>query len=199
MAYCSSPILSDQHFSTNTTQCKYKTVEPSHKSHPSSTNDRDSKHIKSQPTKYLKYSTTTNDKFASNSALNLNNELPENVSIFPYNIYGKNPFANKSPSLNGPRDNNLLYVYAPEEEKVADKSSILTSERNSHTITASRFGYDRFSAFEYGSGPQSRGYVEPSYCNECANDIPPNMAPLKFYTEHHLKNTPTELRKINRI
>lgn len=196
MTYCSSPILNDQHFSANTTQCKYKTVEPSYKSHPSSTNDRDSKHFKSQPTKYLKYSTiTNNNKFASNSALNLNDELPENVSIFPYNIYGKNPFANKSPSLDGPRDNNLLYIYAPEN---ADRSSILASERNSHTITTSRFGYDRYE-LEYGAGGQSRGYVEPSYCNECANDIPPNMAPKKFYTEHHLKNTPTELRKINRI
>ncbi len=132
-------------------------------------------------------------QFISNFALKGNDEIPENVTIFPYNIYGKSPFSNKSPFMDAPRDDNLLYIYAP---KNADITSLIASERNSHTITSSRFGYDRYE-LEYGAGQQSRGYVEPSYCHDCANDIPSNMAPQKFYTEHHLKNTPTELRKIN--
>jgi len=114
---------------------------------------------------------------------------PGEISVFPRHIYRREPFSNLAPSLEAPRDANYLYAYAPPGE--------YCKERDVHTITPSRFGYDRFpQTTEYGVGTQSRGYIEPGYCHECANDTPKGVAPERFYTAYHLRSTPTELRKM---
>jgi hypothetical protein len=132
---------------------------------------------------YLKYSVDD-----ATSDLKLNNSLPQDSSVFPRKIYEKEPFGGSISYLIAPRDINLLYTYSPRHED--------EKERTSHPLTASRFGWDRFPN-EYGLGPQSRGYVEPPECSNCAQDTPKNMAPNRFYTAHHLKGTPTEFRKMN--
>ena len=93
-------------------------------------------------------------------------------------------------SLEKFRDTSLLYTYSPDPRDCKERSDHPTHQ-------SSRFGYNRFpETYEYGVGMQSRGYVEPTKCHECANDTPKNMAPEKFYTDYHLRSTPTEYRKM---
>jgi hypothetical protein len=137
-----------------------------------------------QNVKYIRYSVPN----ATNS-LNLLVESSDNASVFPRNIYKKEPMASLSPSLEGFRDKTLLYTYSSDP--------VDCKERSTHTIASSRFGYNRFpETYEYGLGMQSSGYVEPTKCHSCANDTPKNMAPQIYYMDYHLRNTPTELRKM---
>jgi hypothetical protein len=127
----------------------------------------------------------------SQSALNLLVEDQNNASVFHRNIYAKEPMASRSPSLEGFRDKTLLYTYAQKNDPVWCK------ERDVHPEIDSRFGYNRFpNNTEYGTGMQSRGYIEPAECHDCANDTPKNMAPQRFYTDYHMRSTPTEFRKM---
>ena len=175
--------------SSNTNTGKYHTVEGSIKTIAdfplSSKRIRPPFKVNSPPTSYIKYSVPD-----PTGILNQNDWYPGEISVFPRDIYKREPFANQTPSLSPPRDLNLLYTYAP-------IGSMECKERDMHTITPSRFGYNRFpETYEYGTGTQSRGYVESRFCHECANDTPPDVAPKKFYTTYHLKGTPTEFRKM---
>ena len=67
------------------------------------------------------------------------------------------------------------------------------TEKREHTPWHSVFGYDRFNN-EYGVGSQSRGYIEPFDCHDCHQDVPPDMAPNRFYSEKHLKSSTSEFR-----
>ena len=167
-------------FSSTSTRCRHHEMgdDNSLVAMNGSTRVRQPYSIKSPSTEYLRYSVPNATK-----ALDLSFEMPENVSVFPRNIYKKEPFASKSPSLDGPRDSQSIYIHIPGVTV--------------HSPYSSRFGYNRFpQTYEYGIGTQSRGYVEASGCHSCANDTPKNMAPDRFYTEYHLKNTPTEYRKM---
>ena len=173
---------------SNVKSGRYHTVEGSQKTLAdfplSSKRIRPPLKIKSPNASYIRYSVPE-----PTGVLDQNGWYPGEISVFPRNIYKREPFANKTPSLAPPRDLNLLYTYAPTGEPCR--------ERDNHTVTASRFGYNRFpETYEYGTGTQSRGYVEPYGCHSCANDTPPNVAPKKFYTTYHLKGTPTEFRKM---
>lgn len=185
-----SPIQPNcSHFSINTQDSRYHIINPKSKNlsdQPrSSLRVRDSKSLNSNDTKYLKYSVP-----GSLCYLDLSLDLPEDTSVFPRNLYKKNPFA-YSPSYNIiPRDTKHLYTYSP--------NGYCPKEQNFfHTATSSRFGYDRFPN-EYGLGTQSRGYIEPPGCSSCSMlDIPRDMAPERFYSDFHLFNTPTEFIKLN--
>jgi hypothetical protein len=134
--------------------------------------------IKSPSTSYVKYSVPN-----MKNALDLSFECTGNSSVFPKNIYNKQPFASMSPSLEGPRDESYVYIHVPGVTE--------------HSPFSSRFGYHRFpKTYEYGTGTQSRGYVEAEGCHSCANDTPQNMAPGRFYNEYYLQNSPTEFRKM---
>lgn len=136
-------------------------------------------------TSYLKYSVPN-----ASDALELSKVKINEASVFPRNIYKRHPVANKSPSLEKFRDLSLLYTYS--SDPIDCKERIFHPSHQS-----SRFGYDRFpGTYEYGIGMQSRGYVEPTNCHDCVNDTPKNMAPEKFYTDYHLRSTPTEYRKV---
>lgn len=145
--------------------------------------------------KYFRYSVLEPDgHFASkerydSNFLDMSFDYPYKIGIFPNYLYTQYPFANKSPYMDPPRDKTLLYTYSPDPED--------HKERSTHTIFASRFGYDRFPGLpEYGVGEQSRGYVEPLKCHQCSNDTSPDMAPQRFYTKYHLQESPTEFRKM---
>lgn len=133
-----------------------------------------------------------NPQFVANTKLNMLTQPFNEVSVFPQNIYRKYPFSNMSPYLTTPQDLELLYTFSPDIN--------VNKQRHDHPLNSSRFGYRLFeSGLEYGAGEQVFGYVEPKECHECANDTPKNMALPKFYSEHYLKHSPTELRKINGI
>ena len=142
------------------------------------------RNARSRPTKSTKYFFYSIPGVSS--ALDLNKESSDNVSVFPRNIYDKSPLAYSPSLLIIPRDKEYLYTYSPDPSD--------NKERSKHTITPSRYGYDRFYN-EYGLGTQTRGYIEPAECNACASDTPADMAPKRFYTAYHLQNTPTEARK----
>lgn len=141
---------------------------------------RDVKKMNLPSTSYLRYSVPK-----STEKLDMMFALPQNSDVFPLNVYTKEPFAYSPSYLIIPRDPNLLYTYSPDPRD--------GKERSRHPEHASRFGYDRFPN-EYGVGTQVFGYIEPSICHDCAQDTPPNMAPDKFYTYYHLKETPTVFR-----
>lgn len=140
---------------------------------------------------YLRYSTPNIE-----SSLNTLIQDSKTASVFPRNIYDRNPMGNLSPSLQGYRDTTLLYTFVPDPMKEPGYR-LPCKERSEHVPLSSRFGYNRYpETVEYGTGHQSRGYIEPVECHECANDTPKGMAPQKFYTEYHMRSTPTELRKM---
>jgi hypothetical protein len=189
-----SPVFSNNRepFSSSSISSRYHTVEPypleengnlanaprgSHRIRPPHAINVDS-------TRYLRFSVPD-----ATSKLDLTKIDSDKASVFPKNIYVREPVASHSPSLEKFRDATLLYTYSPDPNDC--------KERNTHTMNASRFGYDRFpETYEYGVGMQSRGYVEPTNCHACANDTPKDMAPQKFYDEYHFRHTPTEYRKI---
>jgi hypothetical protein len=185
-------------FSHSAQDCRYHTLEgTSAASTPkASIRVRKPDIILANKNKYLRYSVLDpeTEQFVSNTALNLNSVPQGEISIFPHDLYRKEPFANNSPYLNPPRDNTLLYTFSPDPLLDGVK------ERSVHTNFSSRFGYDRFadsSALEYGTGVQVFGYVEPRHCHSCAKDTPKNMAPPRFYNYPNLEESSyTEYRKI---
>lgn len=181
-------------FSTNSTQCRRlnmgsdvltglpptKTTNNSFYQSPKEvgTRKRPVNAIKSGNISYAKYSVPN-----FHNGLEMSFECVDNSSVFPKNIYNKQPFASKSPSLEGPRDSTYVYIHVPGVTE--------------HSPFSSRFGYHRFpETYEYGTGEQSRGYVETPGCHSCANDTPKDMAPARFYTEYHLQNSPSQFRKM---
>ena len=107
-------------------------------------------------------------------SLNLHHEHPNVVGVFPRNVYTKHPFGGSISHHIQPRGRNTHYTYSPDP--------IDGKERSDHTPWQSRFGYDRHPN-EYGVGTQSRGYIEPAECNACHNDVPKEMAPVRFYSD----------------
>jgi hypothetical protein len=139
-----------------------------------------------QPTKYpyLQFSKPNAQKDLANSYVN-----PDEASIFPRNIYSREPLAGGneqyphfSQMKNRPRDINTHYTYSPSGNK----------ERSEHPEYFSRFSYDRFPN-EYGFGLASYGYIEPEDCHLC-HDNPPGMAPEEFYDERYSTANLTEFK-----
>lgn len=182
MQKCPTPISSGN-FSKSRLGCRYHAMNDANQSDEPNFNIRvrDQASINRSNPEYLNYSVPNSKK-----GLDLSFELPQNTSVFPRNIYKREPFGSSISLLISPRDKEYLYTYSPDPRD--------RKERSKHTLTASRFGYDRFYN-EYGVGSQSRGYIEPNDCLTCSPDTPDNVAPNRFYTAYHLENTPTELRK----
>jgi len=186
----SCPVCNDNllPFGSSKNKCRYHRVEQGGLAeHPQGSHrTRRPYHIDSPNASRLRFSVPDSQK-----ALNLLVQDQNGASVFHRNIYGKEPMASRSPSLEGFRDNSLLYTYSQPNDPVWCK------ERDVHPEIDSRFGYNRFpQTVEYGTGMQSRGYIEPAECHECANDTPKDMAPQRFYTEYHMRSTPTEFRKM---
>lgn len=179
-------------FSSNAQRCEYHSIEGANLSTFSKGSHRTRRPYRIEPkeNKYLRYSVHD-----ATSAINLLPQDPNTASVYPRNIYARNPLSNKSPSLQGFRDTTLLYTYVP--DPMQEPGELACKERSEHVPLSSRFGYNRFpETTEYGTGHQSRGYIEPIECHQCANDTPNKMAPQRFYTEYHMRSTPTELRKM---
>jgi hypothetical protein len=173
-------------FATNYLNCRYHTLESRNEADQPRTSlrVREPANMKSPGTQYLQYSVPH-----SKDALDLSFDYPENSTVWPNNIYKKGVFAYSPSSLIIPRDKNYLYTYSPNPDD--------GKERTMHTLTASRFGYDRFPN-EYGLGHFSKGFIEPVDCSSYSMlDFPKNMAPERFYSDYHLFWTPTEFRKMN--
>lgn len=157
--------------------------------------------------KYLRYSVPNATK-----ALDLSWSWPEDSSEFPKDIYNKEPFAGSIDYWHSPRDPEWLYTF--QSDRRDEIPPEYWRERTKHTETQSHFGYNFFDfsyppspsssgvspsyyGLNYGTGEQSRGYVEPPVCHEPCNDSPPNVAPSRFYTPFYLKGSYTEFRKMN--
>jgi hypothetical protein len=180
-------------FAQDAESCKYHPVEGHNLSNFPKGSHRIRKPYRISPVEneYLRYSVPN-----AQDALNTLIQDPHTASVFPRDIYDRYPMGNLSPSLEGFRDTTLLYTYVPDPMREPG-SHLPCKERSIHTPLSSRFGYNRYpQTVEYGTGHQSRGYIEPAECHECANDTPKGMAPQKFYTEYHMRSTPTELRKM---
>jgi hypothetical protein len=201
----SCPICTNNRspFSSDANKCKYHPVESVTKLSDVVTSDnlsnfpqgshRTRKPYRISPAKqeYIRYSVPK-----SQDALNTLIQDPNDASVYPRNIYAREPMSNKSPSLEGFRDTTLLYTYVP--DPMNEPGQLACKERSQHTVLSSRFGYNRYpGAVEYGVGIQSSGrFIEPTECHDCANDTPNGMSPSRFYTEYHMRSTPTELRKM---
>lgn len=194
----SCPICTNNRapFSSQSSKCRYHPVEAPTKTNLSNFPEgshRTRRPYKMQPTdeKYIRYSVPQ-----SQEALNTLVQNPDTASVYPRNIYARDPMANRSPSLEGFRDNTLLYTYVP--DPMNEPGRLGCQERGPHhTPLSSRFGYNRYpETVEYGTGHHVFGYIEPKECHECGNDTPRNMAPQKFYTDYYMRSTPTELRKM---
>ena len=171
-------------FAYNANLCKYDKIQfdkPPANEPFGSERTRNPMKINALNSKHLRYSVPESTK-----GLDLLYECQENSTVFPRNIYEKSPFGYSASYLIAPRDKDLLYTYSP------DPSNL--KERSTHTLTPSRFGYDRF-VNEYGLGVQTRGYIEPSECNICSQDIPRDTAPQRFYTDFYLKQSHSEFEK----
>jgi hypothetical protein len=172
-------------FSYNKNLCKYDKIEydiPPANEPFGSERTRNPMKMNVLNSKHLRYSVPESTK-----GLDLLYECPEKSTVFPRNIYEKNPFGYSASYLIAPRDKELLYTYS------SDSSNL--KERSRHTLHASRFGYDRF-VNEYGLGTQVFGYLDPNECTMCSQDTPKNMAPERFYTDFYLKQSHSEFEKM---
>jgi len=186
----SCPVCNDNlsHFSSSEAKCRYHRIGTGGLAETPQGSHRVRKPHRIEPSNVARLKFSVPD---SKKSLNMLVEDINNASVYPRNIYAKEPMSNLSPSLEGFRDTTLLYTYAQKNDP------LMCKERNTHTVLPSRFGYNRFpDTYEYGTGMQSRGYVEPAGCHDCANDTPKNMAPQRFYTDYHMRSSPTELRKM---
>jgi len=180
-------------FSSDANKCKYHPVESTNISNFPQGSHRTRKPYRISPAKqeYIRYSVPK-----SQDALNTLIQDPNDASVYPRNIYAREPLSNKSPSLEGFRDTTLLYTYVPDPMSEPG-NQLPCKERSQHTVLSSRFGYNRYpETTEYGVGHSVFGIVEPKECHECGNDTPKGMAPKRFYTDYYMRSTPTELRKM---
>jgi hypothetical protein len=193
----SCPICTNNRhpFSSDANKCKYHPVESIKSTNLSNFpqgSHRTRKPYRISPAKqeYIRYSVPN-----SQDALNTLMQDPNDASVYPRNIYAREPMSNKSPSLEGFRDTTLLYTYVP--DPMSEPGQLACKERSQHTVLSSRFGYNRFpETVEYGTGHFTNGYIEAKECHECGNDTPKGLAPKRFYTDYYMRSTPTELRKM---